>query len=262
MKKKQIDHLNWEADKPVTKAKRTKAVVPAKPIEPEVVEQTALTVTIGSIEFPAGVESLGDKANFLHAYSVEAGKRSTAAAILAGWVLSVARESCAHGMWRAWLENNVAFTSRTADNYMSLFAQTVGAARAALRRPVALSVMPTMKELEAAAHDVDGKSLSALYKSTRLIARSENWGGKDRGQGRKPKDADVAASLKAVTEHESVLWASAKGALDTLVQLDSERGVFQRLSNDHLAQVSNILADLSTKAAKAIEQRIMTEAEL
>ena len=61
---------------------------------------------------------------------------------------------------------------------------------------------------------------------------------------------------------EAVIWAAAKGALDTLVQLDSERGVFQRLSNAHLAQVSKILADLSTKAAKAIEQRIMTEAEL
>ena len=256
------------------KSKQSKAkqpVVPAKPIEPEVVEQTALTVTIGSIEFPAGVESLGDKANFLHAYSVEAGKRSTAAAILAGWVLSVARESCAHGMWYSWLEKNVAFSKRTADNYMSLFAQTVGAARVALRRPVALSVMPTMKELEAAAHDVDGKSLSALYKSTRLMAVNPDHGGDRREKaaknghvvGRpKKKDADVAAELKAVTEHESVLWASAKGALDTLVQLDSKRGVFQRLSNDHLAQVSKILADLSTKAAKAIEQRIMTEAEL
>ena len=256
MKKKQIDHLNWEADKPVTKAKRSMAVVPTKPTEPEVVEPTALTITIGSIEFPAGVESLGEKANFLHAYSVEAGNRSTAAAILAGWCLSVARESCAHGMWYSWLEKNVAFTRRTADNYMSLFAQTVGAARAALRRPVALSVMPTMKELEAAAHDVDGKSLSAIYKSTRLIATSDNWGGAGRGQGRKPKDADVAASLKAVTEHEAVLWASARGALDTLVQLDADRDVFRRLSDDHLSQISGILADLSTKAAKLLADRM------
>lgn len=249
MKKKQIDHLNWEADKPV-----------AKPVVPEAAEPSALTVAIDRIEFPAGVETLGEKANFLHAYSVEASKRSTAAAILAGWCLSVARESCAHGMWYSWLEKNVAFGRSTAANYMSLFAQTVGAARAALRRPIALSVMPTMSELEAAAHDVDGKSLSAIYKSTRLIATSDNWGGAGRGQGRKPKD--VAAELKAVTEHEAVLWASAKGALDTLVQLDSGRGVFQRLTNDHLSQLSSILADLSTKAAKALEDRILTEAEL
>ena len=129
-----------------------------------------------------------------------------------------------------------------------------------MRRPIPLTTPPTVDELEAAAHDVDGKALSALYKSTRLIAASANWGGKREGAGNKKKD--VAAELKAVTENEAVLWASAKGSLDTLVQLDSERGVFQRLSNDHLATVAGLLADLSKKAAKALESRIMTEAEL
>ena len=297
MKKKHIDHLNWEADyaaarikaeispktpcvhsdedgrcsignsqgsicckcaeyKPVTKAKRSMAVVPAKPIEPEVVEPTALTITIGSIEFPAGVESLGEKANFLHAYSVEAGKRSTAAAILAGWCLSVARESCAHGMWLGWLEKNVTFNIRTAQNYMSLYAQTVGASRAALRRPIPLAEEPTMAELEAAAHDVDGKSLSAIYKSTRLIATSDNWGGAGRGQGRKPKDADVAAELQAVTEHEAVLWAASKGHLDELRKLDAEKDFLHRLSSKHLAVVAGLLADLSTKAAELLAGRM------
>lgn len=232
------------------------AVVPAKPIEPEVVEPTALTITIGSIEFPAGVESLGEKANFLHAYSVEAGKRSTAAAILAGWCLSVARESCAHGIWYSWLEKNVAFSKRTADNYMSLYAQTVGASRAALRRPIPLAEEPTMAELEAAAHDVDGKSLSALYKSTRLIATSDNWGGAGRGQGRKPKDADVAAELKAVTEHEAVLWASAKGALDTLLKLNSDRDLMHRLSKEHLAHIATMLDQLAQKATKLLVERM------
>ena len=243
MKKKQIDHLNWEADKPV-----------AKPVVPEAAEPTALTVKVESIEFPTGVESLGEKANFLHAYSIEASKRSTAAAILAGWCLSVARESCAHGMWYSWLEKNVSFTRQTATNYMSIFAQTVGAARAALRRPIALSVMPTMAELEAAAHDVDGKSLSAIYKSTRLIATSDNWGGAGRGQGRKPKD--VAAELKAVTEHEAVLWASAKGALDTLAQLDSDRDFLHRLSKVHLAHVATMLDQLAQKATKHLIDRM------
>jgi hypothetical protein len=233
-----------------------RAVVPAKPIEPEVVEPTALTVKVESIDFPAGVETLGEKANFLHAYSIEASKRSTEAAILVGWCLSLARESCAHGLWYPWLEKNVSFTRQTATNYMSLFAQTVGASRAAMRRPIALSVMPTMEELEAAAHDVDGKSLSAIYKSTRLIARSENWGGKDRGQGRKPKGADVAAELKAVTEHEAVLWASAKGALDTLVQLDSDRDFMNRLSSEHLAAVATRLDELARKSSKLLLLRI------
>ncbi len=224
-------------------------------------EPTALTVrACDEITFPPGVETLGEKANFLHAYSIEASKRSTGAAILAGWVLSVARSTCAHGQWIEWLEKNVNFSVRTANNYLTLYAQTVCARRAEMRRPIPLTTPPTVDELEAAAHDVDGKALSALYKSTRLIAAPANWGGKREGAGNKKKD--VAAELKAVTENEAVLWASAKGALDTLVQLDSERGVFQRLSNDHLATVANLLADLSKAAAAALERRLLKEAEL
>lgn len=227
-------------------------------IKPETMEAaTAITVRACEIEFPEGVETLGEKANFLHAYSVEASKRSTGAAILAGWVLSVARSTCAYGQWNAWLEKNVSFGIRTAQNYLSLYAQTLGAQRAAMRRPIALTVQPTEDELEAAAHDVDGKSLSALYKSTRLMKANPNQGGKREGAGRKPKgDAEVAAELKAIAENESVLWAAAKGAIDNLVQLDSGRDVFHRLSDEHLATVSGLLADLAGAAAKALEMRL------
>jgi len=239
-----------------------RAVAPRPPQQsPEPAEPSALTVrACDEITFPPGVETLGEKANFLHAYSIEASKRSTGAAILAGWVLSVARSTCAHGQWLGWLEKNVNFHRSTANHYLTLYAQTVGARREKMRRPIPLTTPPTVDELEEAAHDVDGKALSALYKSTRLIAPPPNWGGKREGAGNKKKD--VAAELKAVTENEAVLWASAKGAIDNLVQLDSERGVFQRLSNDHLATVAGLLADLSKAAAAALESRIMTEAEL
>lgn len=219
-------------------------------------EPTALTVRAGEISFPAGVETLGDKANFLHAYSIEAAKRSTAAAILAGWVLSVARESCAHGMWLGWLEKNVNFSKQTATNYMSLYAQTIGARRAAARRPVPLSKEPTMAELEEAAHDVDGKSLSALYKSTRLMAASDGWGGCREGAGCKRKDADVAAELEEVAKLEAVIWAATKGALDSLIKLDAERDFLHRLSTDHLSDAASVLADLSKKAAQQLAGRI------
>ena len=227
-------------------------------IKPETMEAaTAITVRACEIEFPEGVETLGEKANFLHSYSVEASKRSTGAAILAGWVLSVARSTCAYGQWNAWLKNNVSFSESTARNYLSLYAQTLGAQRAAMRRPIALDVQPTEDELEAAAHDVDGKSLSALYKSTRLIKASDNWGGAGRGQGRKPKgDAEVAAELKAIAKNEAVIWASAKGSLDNLVLLNAKRDVFHRLSDEHLATVSGLLADLAGAAAKALEKRL------
>lgn len=229
----------------------------APPRETEATTTTALTVRACEIVFPQGVETLGEKANYLHSYSVEASKRSTGAAILAGWVLSVARSTCAYGQWNAWLKKNVSFSEQTARNYLSLYAQTLGAQRAAMRRPIALDVQPTEDELEAAAHDVDGKSLSALYKSTRLIKRDPNHGGKREGAGRKPKgDAEVAAELKAVAENEAVIWASTKGSLDNLMQLDAKRDMFHRLSGDHLATVANLLADLSKKAADALASRL------
>lgn len=243
--------------------KSSKQLRAASPHPSEATPTTALTVRACEIVFPQGVETLGEKANYLHAYSVEASKRSAGAAILAGWVLSVARSTCPHGMWMKWIEDNVSFSKRTADNYLALYAQTLGAQRAAMRRPIALDVQPTEDELESAAHDVDGKALSSLYKSTRLIKASDNWGGAGRGQGRKPKgDAEVAEALKAVAENESVIWAAAKGALDNLVQLDAKRDMFHRLTNDHLATVSGILADLADKAAKALEGRIIKEGEL
>ena len=52
------------------------------------------------------------------------------------------------------------------------------------------------------------------------------------------------------------MWASAKGALDTLVQLDAKRDVFRRLSNEHLAQVAGILADLAKDAGEMLKQRL------
>ena len=235
--------------------------IPA-PIEPEIVgEPTALTVKSTRMPKIKG-KTPGQRINFLHRLSVASGKLSIAAGIMAGWELTRAKAKCDHGQWLAWLDANTDISPMTATRYMSVYAQTIGAARAALPEPVSPDVAPSPAELNEAAANVDAPTLNGLYKQLKILKGNPDHGGAGRGQGRKPKGAEVAASLKAVTEHESVLWASAKGALDTLVQLDSERGVFQRLSNDHLAQVSNILADLSTKAAKAIESRIMTEAEL
>lgn len=218
---------------------------------------TALTVRLGEIAFPEGVETLGEKANYLHRCSVEYSKKSAGAAILAGWVLSVARSTCAHGQWLGWLEQNVSFSKRTSDNYMSLYAQTLGAARATARRPIALSVEPTAEELEAAAHDVDGKALSALYKSTRLIKASKNWGGPDRGQGRKAKNADVAeaAELDAIANNPALLYAAIKGPLDAIWKLHSERDVFRRLGDDEFREVAGVIFELNRICSKVLRSR-------
>ena len=219
--------------------------------------QTALTVRMGEIAFPEGVETLGEKANFLHAYSVESAKRSTGAAIMAGWILAVARSTCPHGTWYNWLEQNVNFSKQTASNYLSLYAQTLGAARAAMRRPIALDVEPTIEELEEAAHDVNGKSLSALYKSSRLMATPNNWGGPDRGQGRKPKDAaeEESAALDAVVNSPALLIASIREPLATVFRTWRERDVFARIELGDLAQVTATLNELASAATAALKAR-------
>lgn len=219
--------------------------------------QTALTVRMGEIAFPEGVETLGEKANFLHAYSVESAKRSTGAAIMAGWILAVARSTCPHGTWYNWLEQNVNFSKQTASNYLSLYAQTLGAARAAMRRPIALTVEPTIEELEEAAHDVNGKSLSALYKSTRLMATPNNWGGPDRGQGRKPKDAaeEESAALDAVVNSPALLIAAIREPLATVYRTWRERDVFARIELGDLAQVAATLNELASAATAALKAR-------
>lgn len=215
---------------------------------------TALTVRLGEIAFPEGVETLGEKANYLHRCSVEYSKKSAGAAILAGWVLSVARSTCAHGQWIGWLEKNVSFGTRTAQNYMSLYAQTLGAARATARRPIALSVEPTAEELEAVAHDVDGKALSALYKSTRLVATSENWGGAGRGQGRKAKNADVAemVELDKVAETASSAWATVRDHLRPLQDAQRDQHVIDHLGLVELAEAHSILKSLCSDAEAAL----------
>ena len=207
-------------------------------------EPSALTVrACDEITFPPGVETLGEKANFLHAYSIEASKRSTGAA----------RSTCAHGQWVQWLQSNVSFSRSTAQNYLTLYAQTVGARRSEMRRPIPLTTPPTADELEAAAHDVDGKALSALYKSTRLIAAPANWGGAGRGQGRKPRDAEKeAAELDAIANNPALLFAAVKGPLDELWRLHRERDVFARLVDEELSDVVSVLKSLCDAATKAL----------
>lgn len=237
-----------------------RAVAPRPPQQsPEPAEPSAITMrACDEITFPPGVETLGEKANFLHAYSIEASKRSTGAAILAGWVLSVARSTCAHGQWLGWLQQNVNFGVRTAQNYLTLYAQTVGARRAEMRRPIPLTTPPTVDELEEAAHDVDGKALSALYKSTRLIAPPPNWGGAGRGQGRKPKgeasgEAEMV-ELDKVAETASSAWATVRDHLRPLRDAQRDHHVIDHLDIVELAEAHSILKSLCSDAEAALKR--------
>lgn len=227
-------------------------------IDPEIVEESALTVTFRMPKVKG--KTTGARINFLHKLSVSSGKVSIAAGILAGWELSRARAACDHGQWLTWLENNTEISDRTARNYMEVYAKTLGAARAALPSPVPAETPPSAKEIAAASANVEAKSLSALYAQLRLLKRSENHGGAREGAGRKPKSSggveDVAAQLDAVANNPELLWASAKGALETLTKLDTERDFLRRLQDERLAAVVDCLVPLAEKARKLFADRL------
>lgn len=239
------------------KKKNSTAVVAAKVPRDKATAATALTVHLSEIVFPKGVETLGQKADFLHGYFVEASKRANGAAIMAGWVLSVARETCAHGQWMAWLAQNVSFSQQTATNYMNLYARTLGKARAEARRPIALNVEPTVAELEAAAHDVDGSTLAALYKSTRIMAANPDHGGKREGAGRKKKDedAEVAAKLDEVANSPALLIAAIREPISTVYKAWRERDVFAKIDMSDLSLVTASLQELASAAMSALKAR-------
>lgn len=235
---------------------------PAKPaaVVPEVVQPSALAVREVALEAPAS----STPAECI-SFDLGMAKRCATASIYylvrAGWRLAFERQGMAHGAWVVFCQNHVGISDDTARRYIKFFQETVGKFRTNHGLPAMVTEL-TDKMIAAATADIESKTATGAMIELGVMRRPPGHGGARPGAGRKPKDADVAAELKAVTENEAVLWASAKGSIDNLVQLDSERGVFQRLSNDHLATVAGLLADLSKAAAAALEKRLLKEAEL
>ena len=172
----------------------------------------------------------------------------------AGWQLLQEKFKIGYGGWGNWCKENLGFSHDTAERYIKFYNSTVGKWRAAQGLADTMVAELTDKMLEAATAGLEYETGTQAMITLGIIKRNPDHGGKRAGAGRKPKD--VAAELKAVTEHEAVLWASAKGALDTLVQLDSDRDFMRRLSDDHLADAARLLADLSTKAATLLAGRM------
>ena len=223
------------------------------PIEPEVLP------SLGDIEEPDYTKPQ-ERIAFHLGMAQHHGRQALAHLILAGWELALQIQSIGYGGWNAWCKSNLNVCKLTADRYITVYSKLLGVRRYALAIP--LTKKPTKKELSEATVGMEQKSVSRAMIDLGIIKRIKNengnsWGGPDRNQGRKPKveAEEVAAELEAVTQSETVLWASAKGSLDNLVKLDAERDVMHRLSDEHLATVVSILGDLAKKAAAAFKQR-------
>ena len=209
---------------------------------------------IAEIEEPESA-SAGERISYHVGMAQHHGRQALAHLMLAGWELAKQKQAVGYGGWKAWCAANLDMSQDTADRYIMFFSKTIGAARNAAQIPFAKK--PTAKELAAATVGMEQKSATRAMVDLDIIKRPEGWGGNNRGQGRKPKgDAEVAAELEAVARNEAVLWAAAKGALDTLSRLDAEKDLFNRLAGEHLATVSKLLADLSKRAAEALSKRL------
>ena len=181
--------------------------------------------------------------------------------IEAGWELAKQKQLLGYGQWCEWCKEKLDISQQTADKYIATFQKTVGAARA--EQSIGLDKKLLKKELDAATVGMEGKTVRQAMIEIGVIKVNEEkkWGGsrKDKAEqnghkvGRKPKD--VVEELKKVTEMEPIIWAASKGALDTLVRLDAERDLFHRLTDEHLAEVAALLADLSKKAAQVSKTR-------
>jgi len=116
------------------------------------------------------------------------------------------------------------------------------------------------------AEAVNGASLRLLREAGQAGAQRggrRNEAAEENGHrvGRPPKDAkaeeeDVAAEIEAAANAPALLWASAKGALDTLLRLDSEKDFLRRIGDDELASAAGLLAELSRKAAEILAPRL------
>lgn len=176
--------------------------------------------------------------------------------IEAGWELAKQKQFLGYGQWVAWCEQNIQISRQTADKYIDAFRKTVGAQRA--KQSVGLEAKLLKKELDAATVGMEEKTVRQAMLELGVIKPTPGYGGAREGAGRKPKseEATVGEKLDEIANNETLLWQALKGALDTLVKMDSEKDVWNRLKDDHLATAVGILADVAKKSSNTMMKRI------
>lgn len=176
--------------------------------------------------------------------------------IEAGWELAKQKQFLGYGQWVAWCEQNIQISNDTADRYIQVFRKTVGAQRA--QQSVGLEAKLLKKELDAATVGMEEKTVRQAMLELGVIKPTPGHGGAREGAGRKPKDeaATVGEKLDEIANNETLLWQALKGALDTLVKMDAEKDIWNRLKDDHLATAVGILADVAKKSSNTMMKRI------
>ena len=184
------------------------------------------------------------------------GRAAIAHIIEAGHELAIQKKLLGYGQWSAWCEEKIDISQRTADKYIAMFERTVGVLRSEQGVPLEKKILK--KELEAATVGLEQKSATQAMIEMGIVKRSASWGGSREGAGRKAKSESetVAEKLEAIAQNETLLWSALKGALDTLVKMDAEKDIWNRLDDNHLADAVGILAEAAKKSSNTMMKRI------
>lgn len=211
---------------------------------------TALTVRMDALPIPEG--SPAEQANALHREFIQSAVSAKIRAVQCGWVLAAQRERIGSGQWIGWVRN-LDFSQRTAYNYITAYEGTVGAYRAQQRRPLPLSVEPTMKEIEAATAGAQEKPLAQLYRATGVVENNPNHGGAREGAGRKAEAAAAAAESGDgldMGDSATLMWAEA------MKPFEANRAAFHAAARDLNVSVAGKFLEELSMLADALRDRV------
>jgi len=228
---------------------RAVAVVDAKPAEPEVMPP------LGKIEEPDYTRP-AECINFHLGMAQHHGRIAIAHLIIAGQELAKQKQMLGYGGWNEFCEKELTISKITADRYVKFFYKVIVERRVA---GIPFDKRVTNKELAEATVGMEGKSATRAMVDLGIIKRSGDWGGKDRGQGRKPKKkdeaADISAELDEVANSPALLIAAIREPIATVYKAWRERDVFAKINMSDLAVVAASLNELATAATSALKAR-------
>lgn len=231
-----------------TQRENTTEVVVAKPVEPEVMP------SLGQIEEPDYTRP-AECINFHLGMAQHHGRVAIAHLIIAGQELAKQKQMLGWGRWNEFCEKELSVDRTTADRYVKFFYKVIVERRVA---GIPFDRRVTNKELAEATVGMEGKSATRAMVDLGIIKRSGDWGGKDRGQGRKPKKAeaaDISAALDEVANSPALLIAAIREPIATVYKAWRERDVFARIDMSDLAVVAASLNELATAATSALKAR-------
>lgn len=220
---------------------RAVAVVAEKPVESEVMPP------LGKIEEPDYTRP-AECINFHLGMAQHHGRVAIAHLIVAGQELAKQKQVLGYGGWNEFCDKELSINRITADRYVKFFYKVIVERRVA---GIPFDKRVTNKELAEATVGMEGKSATRAMVDLGIIKRSGDWGGKNRGQGRKPKVAaqpsDVDGELCA-EEGRDLLKSLSGWALGA----DDGFGTFD---DNELEKAVKTLSQMLARAKEILESR-------